>query len=490
MNNRTLNMKSIGSFKNLNNINTYINMRNHENNSIMRRDLNNYDNIKKSQCKLDILTILNYYINGGWSKLVKLFLNGNKNIKKQEFLNLKYIDVDTLKLLGHIRGYVVNKIFKCQKNKYDNDDTLLYFSGSSDITSDYDGNLMGKNSPNIMMGMFKDFLEKYNNTLPYSFDTNLYTCGFFFRKDFENSTNKGIKEDNKIYYKKKLELYDDIKELELVTFQPSNKDIELINFNVIFAKLKLLNILKSNKQRINEYNYINNLDKILDKYIGIEKENIKNKYNYNDETLLIYSKYMLQKKYIEMFYNDINYNDKLIKEITNYLDISIEKFTHLMLLCIVKYYSMESYYTHCTFNVVVLEDQTKVKLKNLTKINYVCSLIENLGDLNNNFEIYDDDIKNYKKLIKISKYMYRMIYSIDNINVKLNNMKINVIIKKFIKYRKRIEYVKYDKNDEILVRKLYKEFNPKNKFDFKNLKKEIISYFFNIISILSINDYK
>ena len=50
--------------------------------------------------------------------------------------------------------------------------------------------------------------------------------------------------------------------------------------------------------------------------------------------------------------------------------------------CATQYHSIDGYYTQCTLNVVVLEIQKGEKNLKLHSINYLCSVIENLGDFN------------------------------------------------------------------------------------------------------------
>ena len=43
------------------------------------------------------------------------------------------------------------------------------------VTSDYDVNILGPDSHDIMRIVFNEFYEKNKTVLPYAFDTNLYT---------------------------------------------------------------------------------------------------------------------------------------------------------------------------------------------------------------------------------------------------------------------------------------------------------------------------
>ena len=85
--------------------------------------------------------------------------------------------------------------------------------------------------------------------------------------------------------------------------------------------------------------------------------------------------------------------------------------------CIAAYYAVEAYYTPCTISVVVFEMQGGKKM-NLPKIYYVISAIENLGDMRNHIlhETRNSNktkhVKNPNIILKYSKYIYRIYYSI------------------------------------------------------------------------------
>jgi hypothetical protein len=95
------------------------------------------------------------------------------------------------------------------------------------------------------------------------------------------------------------------------------------------------------------------------------------------------------------------------------------------LICEGSWASMEAYYTSCTVNVVVLQMQGNHIFKNtdndqveLNRINYLCSFIENLGDLlkhgnDINASNKTDNMDELKKhILKLSKYIYRIYYSL------------------------------------------------------------------------------
>ena len=106
------------------------------------------------------------------------------------------------------------------------------------------------------------------------------------------------------------------------------------------------------------------------------------------------------------------------------------------LMCMTQYYSIEGYYTPCTVNVVVIEMQKGTDL-NLDKFNYLLAIIENIGDFNihvkHEINTVDDIIKK-KALLNLSKYIYRIYYSLHKLDEKntalskkLNNIKNDIV---------------------------------------------------------------
>jgi hypothetical protein len=108
-------------------------------------------------------------------------------------------------------------------------------------------------------------------------------------------------------------------------------------------------------------------------------------------------------------------------------------------MCMTQYYSIEGYYTPCTVNVVVIEMQKGTDL-NLDKFNYLLSIIENLGDLNNHLQhkINNTNEKIKKlSLLNVSKYIYRIYYSLYKLDENNNNLKnkLNDIKNYIVSYR-------------------------------------------------------
>lgn len=418
----------------------------------------------------------------GWHKMADIFID--KKFGKEK--KVKYgVDENILKLLGALRVYLVNNQFNCVKTK----DQYLYSTGSNNITSDYDVQIIGKDIHIVMKKMFDSFLNKYHNTLPYTFDVNIYTTGFFT-----------VKNSNK---------YLDIKKFKIKTFKNyENVDFFTIisksNNSIVWALLKLIeeNCMKK-RDELDLFKKYSNIDKYIEKTYLLKNtlndiykkqyDVIKNKYKqYNHETLDIITKYQLQYLYSKKL-NEIIYGTKKVdKNVVNNI------------LSYAQYFSVESYYTHSTFNVVVLELQSGLKNLHINKLEYLCSAIENLGDLIFHYieEKYhnnktagnragnragtrtsnraDTNINtdiNKKLLLKYSKYFYRIYYSLGHaLNDKTLLQKAINIDTKVVAYRSSYD----DNKDKIDFSAMIKM--PFNIVEFEN---EILGHIDKGISHLS-----
>lgn len=334
-------------------------------------------------CNLDINQIINKYMEFGWDKLTTIFIN--KRFAKEKLLN-DNVDSYILELLGSIRKYTVNNYFLCvNKNRSAN----IYLPvGSTNITSDYDVEVIGRDAPEIVWKMFNKFLDKYDKLLPLVFDTNLYSVGLYSKLNIINT----------------MEVVQ-IPKSNIVSLSP--KQPNDIKISLYMAMIKLLNL------QINPtYKYIANnlkssqiykeeLEYLFDKEFKKFKKKYKNKYNNTALNLITMYKlnYIYAKKVYSILYGNKLSTDLLIKYV-----------------CFAQYYSIESYFTPCTINVVVFKLQQKQNLK-LTQIDYICSVIENLGDLNEHLlnELKHSNNKQ-ELLLKYSKYIYRLYYSIGKAN--------------------------------------------------------------------------
>jgi hypothetical protein len=348
-----------------------------------------------NNCKLKIEDIINKYTKHGWYKLTNLFYK--QKYGKEKNIKLK-VNESLLKLLGNIRLYIIENTFNCvNKNK----DTYYVAYGSTNVTSDYDLTIIGKNASQVMYDMFHSFLKKYGNTLPYTYDSNVYTDGLYLSKDINSNIKQVRKLDDKLSI--------------LLPYDNTN-----YKYSISFACIKLLDI-KINKKlypKLQKFlnladEYLINLTEDYNKMLKIIKKKYKNK-SFNKKTLNTITDVELNYKNSKKIYK-ILYENSNPKNIIKYQTTA-------------SYFANEAYYLCSTIAVIVLEIQANKKVK-LNKYDYIGALIENLGDMNIHI---CEEIKNSSKpfnmiLLKYSKYIYRIYYCLSKIS---NNSNIKNITKK------------------------------------------------------------
>lgn len=341
-------------------------------------------------CSKDIHYIIEKYMNIGWHNLANVFTGIKFGKEKDIFVD---VDENILNLLGAIRTYIVNSHFKCYKKE----NQYLLVSGSSNIISDYDCVIIGKDAHITAKHMFHTFLKKYKNTLSHSFDVNIYLGGIYLKA-------------NKVYNKKYVTLYKNpsLPDLEFITFKGNPEVVKwaLVKCVENETVMKFVGTYKNISNLIPEVQQTyNNLQDIYKKsLLATKKEN-----KYGKFTTDVVTKYNLQFKYAQNV-NDILYSSR---------NITTEDYNNLIkYISIVQYFSVESLYTYSSTNVIVLEIQNKIEGLGLNKFDYTCSIIENLCDFVHHYK-NETDYKNAKEreniLLKYSKYIYRIYYSLSKI---------------------------------------------------------------------------
>lgn len=345
----------------------------------------------KLTCKdFDIQKITKLYLEGGikeltkngWEKITKIVHPTYKNHTENEYI---------LKILGIIRQWYINKLFLCAKNKHkisDKEVLRLLSFGSTSITSDYDVSVVGKNAPIIVWEMVENFFKQYNGnkSLGDIFDTNLYV-GYY------DST--GI---TKQFTSRKE--YIDMPISNLFTIQPIEINDKLLCLQ--YACIKLI----ENDINVNKFNNVvsfYNKAKAIQQIENYKLQLIKYPYQ-NKKYKLDYQKYKLMTVYANDLMKIFYENNKAASK-RNLFQSS----------CATQYHSIDGYYTQCTLNVVVFEIQKGEKNLKLHSINYLCSVIENLGDFNKVMKNISSEKKYIEKLSKSFKYLYRIYYSLKNI---------------------------------------------------------------------------
>ena len=465
-------------------------------------------------CKYNIENIIQTYINQGWEQIVDNYTKkpGKKikmlgNLRNSSFgksgsclVNKLYktsnIDENLMRVIVAARTIIVDKTYNCALNKlgFDPNNYKYYAFGSSNLTSDYDLTIIGEQSPKLMWVMFLYFLTNYGNTLPQSFDTNLYCVGYFKNTSSANNLPQITRINNEIFILqpktktdyKNLVIFFLLKMVQMLgegIFENQNI-LEIMNGYLISKEnvIELLNCLQSIliKTKSNFKNqsgglpklsplnqeFIPNPNELKSKFIPIPQSKqplkpigqkplppipivpqlnfsrltpsptpivsnmdrqtvsyIKSK-KYNDDTITIISKYFLNYKFAKNVFSrlysnlETNYNSEYLCSIegVDFKDTNIFSIVSSSL-----FYAMEAYYTTATINVVVMEMQGKL-IENCEPIEYFCSVMENLTDYLTHIKDYTQATQqnsilsnqNFinKIFLKLSKYVYRIYYSL------------------------------------------------------------------------------
>lgn len=439
----------------------------------------------------DLCKNIDYYIENGWKGLTTLFTGnkiGKKKIQTTTDSNRELVETHIkiiLELIGSVRKYIIHSLFSCIVERETDWKAPLkcnYESfGSTDILSDYDINIMGFKAPEITFEIFSIFCQKYGVALPYAFDTNIYCNGYYLRPitlpDRKNMKTIKYKKDNILYFDPStpnlqqiclkyalLKLYEVFEHVQnedspedlkskfsplkefFNTIQQKDTPLQQIYTEVLIELESLQSELdKLETNSTNDTTKLNNYNKL--------KKNVIEKRIFSQSEVLNYIR-----KYVCMYHHSIELYDMLYKKER----LSNKKYTSetfLIEMCRANYFAIEAYYTPCTINVVVLEGQAKLDIK-LHSINYVCSIIENLGDLLHHFITYYDLEKTQQDqtlLAYFLKYMYRIAYSLNKLG--------------------------WDNEKSLELLKDYKNHTQENpKFPYPNLNSE--SYLTDYISII------
>lgn len=369
---------------------------------------------RKDYCRMDIMTDIQQYMRYGWEFLKHTYELKDKIAKEgslpDEPNHLSDASQNALELLGAVRKYMVEDAFICESNRLSADksrNTYMSF-GSTDITSDYDITLIGPDSPNILMNMFEGFVHKFGVVFPFAFDTNIYCNGYY-----GNISNHAIRNTPNIIS------FQDDKKNNLIVFQPIQPDENELCLRYALLQWHIAYIQHNEfacwKEQGDISYYIN--EHVKPTYATLQyvyarlKQAISAHTMYTDKTVEYITNYALMCGYSDELYSILYHQ-------TTMTDADMMSIFENM--CAASYFAIESYFTPCTINVVVMEMQAQhISSKNspLTEMNYICSVIENLGMLIQHFHHARDISKGEPVLIKLGKYMYRIAYGLHALRV-------------------------------------------------------------------------
>lgn len=326
-------------------------------------------------CDKTVYALIEQYINVGWMNLSTVFTQ-NITGKQKNIVN-SGVDENLLHMLGSIRKYLVHRIFKCCAPTT----VTFYAFGSENITSDYDLTIVGHEAPEVVWDMFLMFLKQYDNILPHAFDTNLYCSGMYSPINVRPVPQQTPLSD-KLFVLSPVTKRDFSVQMEFAIL----KLIES-GYSDVDSHPKLSGYHEDVKKLQQKLQHASSVAKLSQRRIHGEK--------YSESTLDMISRYYLTVSYAKKI-NAILYrsgkSDRLIEH-----------------ACTSQYFAIESYYTPATVNVVVMSLQGGHTLPIYAE-EYVISALENLADLR--FHMQHERELTKAILLKYSKYVYRILYSL------------------------------------------------------------------------------
>lgn len=362
--------------------------------------------------------MLEDYLNEGWEAITSNYKSGEvaspgkeRSLnKKNHFETLEPAEKTlALEFLGSIRKYTVQSYFDCAKAAVKTKTGSLneYFAaGSTNITSDYDVTIAGPDANEIMWIMFKKFVKKFKSSLPYSFDSNLYSSPLYIHTAENGSKLTNIRSSGPHFPRVNYGARN-------FTLVPYNK--VHINEELAWAGIKLLPILETHIKGKHQKLYdILQQSATLKAELDMECQTAEGKYpelqeflktgDYDEETKKIIKNYFLQYT-SQKVCEDYVYNSNALKGDKNFFYHSNKS----------NYFSSEAYYTSSAVNSIVVENQLGNKLDfgtrsfDIKRKIYLTAAIENLGDMFNHMT--HENSSNVKKtIVKYSKYLYRIYF--------------------------------------------------------------------------------
>jgi len=332
-------------------------------------------------CTDTVQIILDKYLQFGWLELTTIF-SSVSTVAKEKVLH-RDVNERLLRLIGCVRTFVVDKTFECSKAAVSKDYPATYLAfGSTNITSDYDITIIGQKAPAIMMNMFNRFLDKYKNSLPFIFDTNVYCAGLYAKKHIHSlpqivnvrGTAHCVLRANTQHDKAVQLQYAAIGLLESGMMETPRQP----KLHALIQKARLLHsTLEDDIQKKIQQNTSKDLKKETKHMVAQYGLTYKN----------------AQKLFRILYSKNTTHAHRLVMD----------------LACKTQYYSIESYYTPGSFNIVVMNMQGGHSV-GASKADYVCALLENLGHFRKHMHAAEG-LSTAQLLLKNSKYIHRMYYA-------------------------------------------------------------------------------
>lgn len=333
-------------------------------------------------CTDTVQIILDKYLQFGWLELTTIF-SSDKTVAKEKVLH-RDVNERLLRLIGCVRTFVVDKTFECSKGDVSEEFFAKYLAfGSTNITSDYDITLIGPKAPAIMMNMFNRFLEKYKNSLPFIFDTNVYCAGLYAKEHIQ-----------------RLPQIVNVRGTDLCVIRANSQRDKVIQIQYAAIGLLESGIMETLRQpKLNAV--IRNAHVLYSTLEDAVQQKIQRNTSkdFKNDTKHMVAQYELTYKYAQKLFRILYSRSKTSQAHDQVMDLA----------CKTQYYSIESYYTPGSFNIVVMNMQGGHSV-GASKADYICALLENLGHFRKHMHV-TDGLSTAQLLLKNAKYIYRMYYA-------------------------------------------------------------------------------
>ena len=350
---------------------------------------------------LDIGTAVRTYMMHGWEEMARSYLMSDgtdsgadgrcakRTVRTAAREGFSRSDQVAMELMAKAREYIVLKLFTCCSGPCQ--ELIAY--GSSNVTSDYDVTLIGANSPETMWRMVQSYLETYGHSLSTSLDCNVYTVGLYAQMDSVEDV-PGL---TKLAYVSR--------GMDVFTLLAESRDAS--DTAVEYACLKVLE--NGFETHLPQERATSTLLATLEEQRRSARAHAAAKYaSYSSEVQETVASYILQYKYAKRLFRILYGANEDEVDAYPHFQVDTGDLSAMEILCRAKYFSIEATYTQACVNVVVLEIQDGQDLA-LPKSEYLCSLIENFGDIVRHLRRSDLDLRS--NILKCSKYVYRMLYS-------------------------------------------------------------------------------
>jgi len=373
---------------------------------------------------------ISMYRKWGWAKMSNYFQL--ERVAKEKTLStslkLTSVDVTTMRMMGAVRKFMVDQAFACANAEVGKKSCIMDAFGSTNITSDYDVSIMGEKAPEVKNQMFMNFLQKYKTSMPIAFDTNLYPDGIYIASKVRK--NVGIKlvaltpmarlKDRKGNVTRMACMLPGAAGKVSAGYSLRNAILKLLMSGIdVPADLypRLTSLLTKTEPVLRSLRHEENAEIAEVKraaQAGKAHKSFSGRSKMHRDTRRLIARHHLNYHYSRqmhtMVYGVPGHTQAEPSKLRKCFDL-VERFGRA------SYFAEEAYLSPSTVGVIVqlIQLNDPIVRAKLKPVDYLCSLIENLGDFSMHMAHGANDHKSQKEVkiqvLKFSKYVYRMLFS-------------------------------------------------------------------------------